>query len=149
MNDLLIYCLCLNDNLLSKVKNLNYKPVGVGKSNFSNEWLRDNTKINISKKNPYYGEYSFHYWLWKNHLDNIVDGTWIGFCTYRRFWNQKKERKNDTIFDIFGDSLKQVPKEWTDFDTILANKIDLTNLKWMKVLKYGKLAIIKKSKSYL
>ena len=50
MSNLLMYCLCLDDNLLNKVKNLNYIPVGLGKNNFSNEWLRDNTEINISKK---------------------------------------------------------------------------------------------------
>ena len=50
MNNLLIFCLCLENNLLSKVKKLDYVPVGLGKDNFSNEWLRDNTKINISEK---------------------------------------------------------------------------------------------------
>ena len=147
MNNLLIYCLCLDNNLLTKVKKLNYVPVGVGRDNFSNEWLRDNTKINISEKNPFYGEYSFHYWLLKNHLDNITDDTWIGFCTYRRFWNQKKDKKDNDTFDIFRDTLKEVPKEWKNFDTILADKIDLTNLKWMKVLKYGKLALLRNPKA--
>ena len=47
MNNLLIYCLCLDNNLLTKVKELDYVPVGLGKDNFSDEWLRDNTKINI------------------------------------------------------------------------------------------------------
>ena len=145
MNNLLIFCLCLENNLLSKVKKLDYVPVGLGKDNFSNEWLRDNTKINISEKNPFYGEYTFHYWLWKNNLKNISDGTQIGFCTYRRFWNQNKN-KNDT-FDIFRDSLKKVPDEWNNFDTILADKIDLTNLKLMKVLKYGKLALLRNPKA--
>ena len=50
MNNLLIYCLCLDDHLLAKVKKLNYIPVGLGKNNFSDEWLRDNTMINISEK---------------------------------------------------------------------------------------------------
>tara|TARA_X000001036_G_scaffold402635_1_gene408574 strand:- start:2441 stop:3256 length:816 start_codon:yes stop_codon:yes gene_type:complete len=147
MSNLLMYCLCLDDSLLTKVKNLNYVPVGLGKNNFSTEWLRDNTKINISEKNPFYGEHSFHYWLWKNKLNNITDGTWIGFCTYRRFWNQKKDKKNNDTFNIFKDSLKEVPSEWKNFDTILADKIDLTNLKWMKVLKYGKLALLRNPKA--
>ena len=47
--------------------------------------------INISKKNPYYGEYTFHYWIWKNYLNHLGD-SWIGFCQYRKFWsyNEKK-----------------------------------------------------------
>jgi hypothetical protein len=31
-------------------------------------------------KNKYYGEYTFHYWMWKNYLDRIPDNNWIGFC---------------------------------------------------------------------
>ena len=45
-----IYCLCLHDNLLDKVKSLQYLPVGLGKQNFSDGWLADNTGINISNK---------------------------------------------------------------------------------------------------
>ena len=86
----LIYCLCLQNNLFNKVKNLNYIPVGLGEEKFSSVWLRDNTGNNISTKNPYYGEYTFHYWFWKNEIDKIPDDTWIGFCTYRRFWSNKK-----------------------------------------------------------
>jgi hypothetical protein len=50
MKNISIYCLCLNNELLTKVKHLNYIPVGLGDNNFSNEWLRDSTKINVSKK---------------------------------------------------------------------------------------------------
>ena len=56
-----IYCLCLEDNLLDNVKNLQYLPVGLGANNFSDGWLTDNSGENISNKNPYYGEYTFHY----------------------------------------------------------------------------------------
>ena len=54
------FCLCLNDDYLDHVKKLNFVPVGLGNNNFSQEWLRDNNGINISQKNSYYGEYSFH-----------------------------------------------------------------------------------------
>ena len=83
------FCLCLNDDYLDNVKKLNYVPVGLGNNSFSKEWLRDNNGINISRKNSYYGEYSFHYWLWKNKLESLPDDNWIGFCTYRRFWQKK------------------------------------------------------------
>ena len=59
-----MYCICVHNNLLNKVKELNYIPVGLGDDNFNEEWMRDNTKKNISNKNKYYGEYSFHYWFW-------------------------------------------------------------------------------------
>lgn len=138
-----MYCLCLKDNHLSKVKKLNYSPVGLGPENFSEEWIRDKNGLNISNKNNYYGEYTFHYWLWKNKLKEIEDNTWIGFCTYRRFWrnkNLKSEKFQDQI-------LKEIPKEWHKYDVILADKIDLTNVKWIKVLKYGKKAFLNNPKS--
>ena len=93
-----MYCLCLKDSHLEKVKKLNYHPVGLGSGQFSENWIRDNTETNISSKNPFYGEYTFHYWLWKNYLNKIQDNTWIGFCTYRRFW-QNKHAKSDQFND--------------------------------------------------
>ena len=66
-----MFCLCLDDFLLDEVKKLNYIPVGLGEKYFSDQWLRDNTGENISNKNSFYGEYSFHYWLWKNYLKKI------------------------------------------------------------------------------
>lgn len=48
----------------------------------------DNTGDNISDLNPYYGELTGLYWLWKNCSD--VEN--IGICHYRRyFWDEKKD----------------------------------------------------------
>ena len=95
MKNLKIFCICLNNDLLEVVKNINYKPVGLGTENFSDEWIRDNNKKNISFKNKYYGEYSFHYWYWQNILENEIDGKWIGFCGYRRLWAKVNNIKID------------------------------------------------------
>jgi len=73
-----IFCMCLNSHHLNNLKKLNYTPVGLGVNNFSSDWLRDNSGDNISIKNPYYGEYSFYYWVWKNLLKEIPDDVWIG-----------------------------------------------------------------------
>ena len=132
-----IYCLCLENNLLDKVKNLQYLPVGLGTNNFSDGWLTDKSGKNISDKNPYYGEYTFHYWLWKNHLDNISDDEWIGFCAYRRFWQNNNEKLQEK-FQFQNSILKQIPEEWENYQVILGNKISIDGIKWMKVLKYGK-----------
>ena len=91
MDDATIFCLCLHNELLEKVKKLGYTPVGLGKNNFSSDWLKDSDGVNISDKNFYYGEHSFHYWFWKNRLENIEEGNWIGFCAYRRFWKKNKK----------------------------------------------------------
>ena len=68
MKNLSIYCMALNNLNLDIIKSLEYIPVGLKNDDFSKEWLRDNTLENISKKNPYYGEYTFYYWYWKNLL---------------------------------------------------------------------------------
>ena len=39
-----------HDELLEKVKKINYLPVALGGNNFQNGWIRDNLKINISKR---------------------------------------------------------------------------------------------------
>ena len=126
MSNLKIYCLCINDGLLDKVKSLNYIPVALGKGDYQRGWLRDNTGTNISHKNKYYGEYTFHYWLWQNDFDIFNGNDWVGFCTYRRFWMNEKIVSNSEI--PFKDKiLNRVPKIWNDYDVILANKISKVN----------------------
>jgi len=142
MNNAIIFCLCLHNSLLHEVKQLDYIPVGLGKDNFSNDWLRDLTGENISLKNMYYGEHSFHYWFWKNSLENIEEGKWIGFCAYRRFW-QKNKKKLDEVSNFKDNILNKIPNEWQDFDVILGDKMYLDNVKWTKVIKYGKTALIR------
>ena len=142
-----MYCLCLNNELLDKVKSLNYVPVGLGEEKFNIGWTRDNTGTNISNKNKYYGEYSFHYWLWKNIFDEVNEKDWIGFCTYRRFWLSENQ-KNDSKIKFEDKILKKIPKKWDDYDIILADKIFVDDVKWMKLIKFGKLALLKNPKSF-
>ena len=123
-----MYCLSLKNAHLDKIKKLNYIPVGLGIDEFNEQWTRDNTGMNISYKNKFYGEYTFHYWFWKNQLMKENNRDWTGFCAYRRFW-LKKDVEPLKIIDLNNDVLKEVPNDWEKFDTILGTKIDLTNLK--------------------
>ena len=125
-----MYCLCMDNKLINKVKELNYIPVGLGKQKFNKNWTQDNTGINISNKNKYYGEYTFHYWLWKNKLNNYDKDKWIGFCTYRRHWAAKNYLN---INDFKNNVLKSIPEEWENYDVILGKKVKVTGLKLMKV----------------
>ena len=50
MNNLKIFCLCIHNELLEKVKQLNYIPVALGENNYQEGWLRDNNGKNISQK---------------------------------------------------------------------------------------------------
>ena len=129
-----MYCICLHERNYRAVKELGYIPVGLGKEIFSNGWLKDNPGENISKKNEYYGEYSFHYWFWKNKIDQIENGTWIGFCAYRRFWlnNKKivsKPNKNNFLINI--------PEEWKNYDTILGQQFFINKMKLSKLVKHS------------
>ena len=140
-----IYCLSLNNELLKKIKDLNYIPVGLGNDNFSDSWLRDNTGENISQKNNFYAEYTFHYWFWKNEINKIPENVWIGFCTYRRFW--KSTREEEKVYKNFSEKIiQEIPQEWKEYDTILGDHIEL-KFKLMKILKYGKKAILNNPKA--
>ena len=98
MHNTTMYCHSLYDKMLSEIKKEGYVPVGLGNNKFSKEWTKDNTFKNISSKNKYYSEYTFHYWFWKNILPKIEDNHWIGFCAYRDYWSKKKEISNDPNF---------------------------------------------------
>lgn len=134
MKNLNLYCLDLYNEDYYKIKSLGYIPVGLGEKNFDKKWLRDNTKKNISKKNKFYGEYTFHYWFWKNKLKFIENNKWYGFCAYRRFWtNSDKKFTIKTKKDF----LQKKPIEWEKFDVILGNKIYMNGWTPMKILKHG------------
>ncbi|MDC0477207.1 DUF4422 domain-containing protein [Pelagibacteraceae bacterium] len=139
-----MYSLCLYPRHYSTIKKLNYIPVGLGKNKFDNNWLQDNTGENISKKNPYYGEYTFHYWLWKNQLSKIRNNTWIGFCGYRYFWKQEKNSDNSK-----SNILKTVPDEWHNYEAIVADPQYVNNIKLSKIFKNGAKSLLLDPKSYI
>lgn len=137
-----IYCIDINNSNYEKIRKLNYIPVGLGKDNFNKNWLRDNTGENISSKNPYYGEYTFHYWLWKNQLKSMNDNEWVGFCAYRRFWSSKID--NYTV-NSFKDFISDTPVEWQNHKVIIGQNIFL-NWKFSKIIKHGLRSLISNPK---
>jgi len=142
MQNLKMFCICIHNELLPKVKKLDYIPVGLGHDKFDNDWITDSYGQNISKKNKFYGEYTFHYWFWKNELNNISENDWIGFCAYRRFWlNEKNSNAQNLNFQ--DKVLRQIPELWKDYQVILGDKISVNNIKWIKILKYGKISLLK------
>tara|TARA_B100001059_G_C17778889_1_gene552929 strand:+ start:577 stop:1416 length:840 start_codon:yes stop_codon:yes gene_type:complete len=139
-----IYCMCLHDHHLNNIKKLDYIPVGLGKNKFSNEWLKDSENLNISDKNPYYGEYTFYYWFWKNILSSLKDKTWIGFTGYRYHWSNNDILSSDELNKIINQEnfkdhiLKKIPDKWNEYDVILGEEININNWKLSKILKHGK-----------
>jgi len=137
MKNLNMFCLSLEPNHYKFIKKLGYIPVGLGEKNFDKDWLSDKSGINISKKNKHYGEYTFHYWLWKNYLDKI-DDKWIGFCQYRKFWILRGYKIEKMSLDsISSQVLKQIPEKYENYESILGEPIYSNQWKTMKFLKKG------------
>ena len=137
------YSITTNNNHAKIINTIGYVPVGLGNNISSNLFIRDNSNFNISSKNDFYGEYTFHYWLWKNMLTKI-ESEWIGFCQYRKFWCEKKEVEKNISFENFNKIiLKQIPQEYDSYEAILGEHLFLKKTNLIKILKYGKASILK------
>jgi len=140
MDFVTIYCMSLKNDHFDVIKDLGYTPVGLNKDNFSKEWLRDNTGENIAEKNSNYGEYTFYYWYWKNLLKFKKDNEWVGFCSYREYWGNKKNINTQNLKDLV---LKQYDQSWSGYNAIIGKPIFVGGTKISKVLKYGKMALLR------
>ena len=132
-----MFCLTLDPKHLNPIKNMNYIPVGLGNNSFNSDWLSDKSGDNISLKNPYYGEYTFHYWLWKNNKIDF-ENKWIGFCQYRKFW--QKDSNEYTIKnynDLNNATLKKIPENLEKFDVILGNELFVNQFRLSKFIKHN------------
>jgi len=136
MKNLEMFCLTLDSNHLEKIKKLTYTPVGLGKNNFSDEWFTDKSGNTISEKNQYYGEYTFHYWIWKNHIKKI-NSNWVGFCQYRKFWVEKKldEKKKMTFNELENKIIKRIPDELSEFESFIGDPFYVNQFRLSKFVK--------------
>ena len=100
MRNFKMFCLTLDPDHYGFIKKLGYTPVGLGEKHFNENWFTDRSGMNISSKNKYYGECTFHYWLWKNYLEKIKE-EWIGFCQYRKFWSLNYLEHKDIKTNIY------------------------------------------------
>ena len=147
MDKLTIYCMSLQNSHLDKIKSLNYIPTGLNNDNFSKEWVRDNTGDNISYKNSYYGEYTFYYWYWKNILKFKKNDEWVGFCSYREYWGNNLNNKGKNLRDLV---LQKFCPNWSNYDAVIGKPIHVgKKMKLMKVIKYGKMALIRNPKAII
>ena len=138
-----MFCLTLNPQHLNLIENLEYLPVGLGDSNFNNKFMQDKIGKNISFKNSFYGEYTFHYWLWNNYLDEI-DTEWVGFCQYRKFFIKKELNEKNLSLELLKENLiKDITDELNEFDCILGKPFSVNQLKLTKFIKRNFLKLIK------
>ena len=135
MKNISLFCLTLNPNHEQIIKKLSLIPVGLGDKQFSSSFFSDKKGFSIADKNPFYGEYTFHYWLWKNHLHKIQT-PWIGFCQYRKFFIKENISYQDINFETLKDLLiLKIEKKNEDFDCILGSKFSVENYKFSKIFK--------------
>lgn len=66
-----------------------YVPLQVGRAGKADlGYMGDDTGVNISEKNCYYGELTGVYWVWKN----IKTSDYVGICHYRRYFCTEEGR---------------------------------------------------------
>ena len=86
------------------------EPIQTGKA--ATGWdlgmLSDDTGDNISSKNPYYGELTCWYWVWKNWLPQHPKCEYIGFTQYRRMLQLFDDNHKHVIDGYF---LKKISKK--------------------------------------
>jgi len=143
MKNLSFFCLTLNPEHEKVIKKLSYIPAGLGDKKFSENCFTDKKGENIAKKNPNYGEYTFHYWIWKNYLENI-ETDWVGFCQYRKFFIKENsiEKEFSTLDSLKENIIEDIPFNLEGYDCILGEQSYVNNFKLMKFLKQNPLKII-------
>ena len=141
MKNLEIYCVT-NKNV-NFLDDTNYKIAWVGQEKAPKNYLTCDSGDNIFFKEKNYSELTFHYWYWKNILD-LNKENWIGFCQKRRFWLKKNsEETNINPLNIKNYLLDKVPNEWSSYESILCNPINVNNVKKIKLIKRGLKSILK------
>lgn len=130
---------CISNKKYSFLNRLNIFLIGAGaaKKNrqfYPKNWFKDNSGINISKKNKTHGTLTSHYWIWKNRLP--LTKNWVAVCHYRRFWVKKNSRKINTD-NLSSFLLRNIPKKYSGYDVFLPKKIKFKNLKKIKFIKKG------------
>ena len=140
--NLKMFCITIKNEHLNLIQDIGYYPVGLGEKILSKDFVRDNTKINITKKNQNYGEYTFHYWLWKNNFD--AEDKWIGFCQYRKFWANENFDSKTTNFKQFKNMLLQrIPKQYESYEAILGTPQYVNQFRLSKFIKHNLKPMIK------
>tara|TARA_B100000767_G_C19657913_1_gene489707 strand:+ start:154 stop:957 length:804 start_codon:yes stop_codon:yes gene_type:complete len=136
MDNLKIYC--VTNKFAKALSKTEYEIGWVGHEKPPNHYITCDNGDNIFYKEKYYSELTFQYWYWKNQLNVNNDEDWIGFCQKRRFWvneNFSQEIVNESNFKE--SILNTAPKKWENYDAIICKKIDVSNVKKMKIFKRG------------
>ncbi|WP_075483023.1 DUF4422 domain-containing protein [Candidatus Pelagibacter communis] len=133
---------CVTNQKKKYLENLGLELVGVGRNNFSKKYINCLSGKNIQYKEKNYSELTFHYWFWKNKLKKHKEDEWIGFCQKRRFFVKKKIRIKNLKM-LKDNLLKEIPKKWKNYESLICKPINIDNPKRMKLIKRGWKNILK------
>ena len=142
MSNLKIYC--VTNKVVNFLSNLDYEIGWVGQGKPPKNYISCNEGDNIFYKEKYFSELTFQYWYWKNLLNLANKDEWVGFCQKRRFWVNRefnKDRMND--LEKQKSFLNKIPLEWKNYESVICEPIDLSNVKIMKMFKRGFKSIVK------
>ena len=144
MKNLEIYC--VTNKALSFLNDTNYERAWVGQENPPKNYLRCDNGDNIYFKEKNYSELTFHYWYWKNLLQE-EDSEWIGFCQRRRLWIQsRKDIEKIDGKNISSYILREPIEDWSNYESILCEPIKVSGAKKVKMIKRGWKNILKNPK---
>jgi len=135
MENLDLYC--VTNKKLNFLEKTSLKLVGVGQENFSDLYLKCNTKENIYDKEMYYSELTFHYWYWKNILPTEKK-EWVGFCQKRRFWINSDIKNIEVSQDDLNNLLlRNIDTNLSKYNSFICNPIKISGAKKIKIIKRG------------
>ena len=135
MNNLKIYC--VTNKKTSHLEGSSLLLASVGKEKFNKNYLRSNIQDNIFYKEKYYSELTFHYWYWKN-LIQQEKSEWIGFCQRRRIWLKNSSSKEFINKQNIKNHILDFPDpSWSGYDSILCHEITTSGAKKIKMIKRG------------
>ena len=128
---------CVTNKPVLNIEDTRLILAGVGKKNFSKQYIDSSIKNNIFDKEKYYSELTFHYWYWKNLLQD-EKSDWVGFCQRRRFWIKIKSKIIDINSKNFVDHILTEPHlSWDQHNSIICNPINISGAKKIKLIKRG------------
>ena len=134
MRKVFIFCCShFHDIKIEKLKNI--IPAGTGSKNFPSNWFSDKTGDNISHLNKTYAELTFHYWIWKNYLENFGENDLIGFCQYRRFWLKENHEININFDNLDNNLINENNLKNFDNEVFLTKSENIV-LKKKSIFKY-------------
>ena len=136
---------CISHKYIHFLDNLDLNIIGSGsyKKKYPKNWFKDNSNTdNISNKNKNYGTLTSIYYLWKNKIKTIKKNDYIGVCHYRRFWLKKKHSKKISIINLKKNILREIPKNYQNYDAFVCEPINLKGYKLSKLIKKAKINIL-------